>query len=163
MLGTVYWSHPIFGTHITFRDWCVHISSDNLSQNSCIPMPTQWQRCDGGERGHPDPEIRGGGGAVSQIFFRPFGPQFCLKAREGWVPRAPPLDPPLRKMIFQSVTQAVQKKGQVFSRSRTDDLGFIFSYARPTVSKEKTEVLWAGWDKLILPLMSRWVISLECR
>ena len=22
--------------HITFRDWCVHIFSDNLSQNSCM-------------------------------------------------------------------------------------------------------------------------------
>ena len=73
------------------------------------------------------------------------------------------LDPPLRRMIFQSVTQAALKKRQVFIRSRTDDLGFIFSCARPTISKEKIEVLWAGQDKLILPLMSRWVISLECR
>ena len=92
-----------------------------------------------GGGGHPDPEIRGA--RSPKFFFRPFGPQFGLKAREWWVPRAPPLDPPLRKMIFQSVTQAAQKKGQVFSRSRTDDLGYIFSSAHPTVSKEKTEVL----------------------
>ena len=33
--------------------------------------------------GHPDPAIRGGGGggAVSEIFFRPLGPQFGLKIR----------------------------------------------------------------------------------
>ena len=36
------------------------------------------------------------------------------------------------------------RKGQVFGRSRTDDLGFLFSYAHPTVSKEKIEVLSAG-------------------
>ena len=57
--------------------------------------------------------------------------------------------------IFQSVTPAARKKGQVFIRSRTDDLGFIFSYASLTISKEKIEVLWAGEDKLILPLMWR--------
>ena len=39
---------------------------------------------------HPDPEIRGWGrGAVSKIFFGPFGPQFGLKMG------APPLGPPL--------------------------------------------------------------------
>ena len=47
---------------------------------------------------HPDPKIRGWGrgGAVSKIFFGPFGPQFGLKmGGGGWAPRAPPLGPPL--------------------------------------------------------------------
>ena len=35
--------------------------------------------------GHPDPEIRKGGGCgtVSKNFFRPLGPQFGLKIRRG--------------------------------------------------------------------------------
>ena len=46
----------------------------------------------------PDLQIWGGGGvgeggAVPQIFFRPFAPQFGLKIRG----LAPPLDPPLLK------------------------------------------------------------------
>ena len=38
---------------------------------------------DNGGPGHPDPEIKwgGGGGAVSKNFFRLFGPQFGLKIR----------------------------------------------------------------------------------
>ena len=36
----------------------------------------------GGGSSHQDPEIRGGGGAVSRIkIFRPLGPQFDLKLR----------------------------------------------------------------------------------
>ena len=48
-----------------------------------------------GGAGHPDTEIRGG--LVSKKnFFRPFGPHFCRKIREGGrAPRAPPLDRPL--------------------------------------------------------------------
>ena len=34
-----------------------------------------------GRSGYPDPEIRGGGGAVSEKFFWPHGPQFGLKIR----------------------------------------------------------------------------------
>ena len=49
----------------------------------------------GGGAGHPDPEIRGGEGRSQILFFRPFGPQFGLKMKEGPTPRAPPLDPPL--------------------------------------------------------------------
>ena len=44
-----------------------------------------------GEGGHPDPEIRGGGGFKK--FFPPLGPQFGLKIRGGRTPRAPLLDP----------------------------------------------------------------------
>ena len=36
---------------------------------------------DGGAGGHPDPEIRGGGGLKK--IFRPFGPQFGPKIRGG--------------------------------------------------------------------------------
>ena len=56
----------------------------------------------------PDLQIRGGGGGgrsskpcdkgggpVSKTFSRPFGPPFGPKIRGGWVPRDPPLDPPL--------------------------------------------------------------------
>ena len=45
-----------------------------------------------GECGHPDPEARGRP-ALKIFFFRPFGPYFGLKIREGG--RAPSLDPPL--------------------------------------------------------------------
>ena len=38
-------------SHITFRDCCVHIFSDNLSRNSCIKY---------------DEKARGGGGGVSR-------------------------------------------------------------------------------------------------
>ena len=42
----------------------------------------------GGGGGHPDTEMREG--AVSKIFFRPFGPQFGLNIRgAAWAPRAP--------------------------------------------------------------------------
>ena len=35
-----------------------------------------------GGSGHPDPEIRGGGGGgLEKNFFQPFGPQFGLKTR----------------------------------------------------------------------------------
>ena len=64
----------------------------------------------------PDPDLEmgggGGGGAVIQtlrkggagskkILFRPLGPQFGLKLREGrrQEPRAPPLDPPLEVIL----------------------------------------------------------------
>ena len=62
----------------------------------------------------PDLEMGGGGGgrAVIQtlrkgetgskkILFRPLGPQFGLKLREGrrQAPRAPPLDPPLEVIL----------------------------------------------------------------
>ena len=89
----------------------------------------------GGGGGLPDPKIRGS--PVFKSFFRPFGPPFGLKAREGRVPWAPPLDPPLRKMIFQSVTQAAQKKGQVFSRSRTDDLGYFHARTRRSLKRKQ--------------------------
>ena len=36
----------------------------------------------GGGGGHPDPEIRGGGG-LKKNFFWPFGPQFGLKNKGG--------------------------------------------------------------------------------
>ena len=36
-----------------------------------------------GEPSHPDPEIKGGGGAVSKKMFQPFGPQFGLTIRRG--------------------------------------------------------------------------------
>ena len=41
--------------------------------------------------GHPDTEIRGGGGSVSKKIFRPSKSKGGARA-----PRAPPLDPPLR-------------------------------------------------------------------
>ena len=63
----------------------------------------------------PDPDLEmggGGGGAVIQtlrkgeagsktILFRPLGPQFGLKLKEGrrQAPRAPPLDPPLEVIL----------------------------------------------------------------
>ena len=51
----------------------------------------------GGGDGHPDPEIRGGGG-FKKIFFRPFGHHFGLKIRGDRAHRAPPLDLPVTKM-----------------------------------------------------------------
>ena len=44
---------------------------------------TGWSdKVGGGGDGHPDPEIRGGGG-FKTIFFRPFGHHFGLKIRGG--------------------------------------------------------------------------------
>ena len=52
--------------------------------------------------GHPDPEIRGGGGKLSEkIFFRPFGPQFGLKVRARALPLDPPLNAPIRRFILR--------------------------------------------------------------
>ena len=42
----------------------------------------------------------GGGGEVSKIFFKPFGPQFGLKISGGWAPQTPPLDLPLLLYIL---------------------------------------------------------------
>ena len=51
--------------------------------------------------GHPDSEIRrGGGGGLKNNFFRPFGPQFSLKLT-GWADlRAPPPDLPLVCILY---------------------------------------------------------------
>ena len=45
-----------------------------------------------GGNGHPDPEIRGGGGGsgLPKKLFRPFGPQFGLKIRGGGPPGSLP-------------------------------------------------------------------------
>ena len=51
--------------------------------------------------GHPDPEIRGGGGRAENLFFRPFGPQFGLKIRTRTLPLDPPLDAPIRRFILR--------------------------------------------------------------
>ena len=48
--------------------------------------------------GHPDRDIRGGGGGrrfKKKNFLRPFGHQFGLKIRGAQAPLAPPLDLPL--------------------------------------------------------------------
>ena len=53
---------------------------------------------DKGEGGHPDPEINGGGGGLKSIFFGPWDLSLVQNKGGGrvpWVPRAPPLDPPL--------------------------------------------------------------------
>ena len=42
-----------------------------------------------GGGGHPDPEIRGGGGSFLKNVFRPFGPQFGPKIRGGPGPPGP--------------------------------------------------------------------------
>ena len=47
----------------------------------------------GGGGGHPDPEIRVGDGPPPPKFFRPFGPQFGLKIREGSGPQLVSLIP----------------------------------------------------------------------
>ena len=39
--------------------------------------------------GHPDPDIRGGGGWPQKNFFWPFGPHFGLKIRGGQGPPSP--------------------------------------------------------------------------
>ena len=43
----------------------------------------------GGGAGHPDPEM-GGRGGLQKNTFRPFGPQFGLKIREGVPPEPLP-------------------------------------------------------------------------
>ena len=41
------------------------------------------QMAGGGGNGHPEPEIRRGGGAISKKKIRQFGPQFGLRIRAG--------------------------------------------------------------------------------
>ena len=53
---------------------------------------------DKGRPGHPDPEIKeGGGGPVSEILFSALRTSFWSKNKGegGGAPRAPPLNPPL--------------------------------------------------------------------
>ena len=53
-----------------------------------------------GVPGHPDPDIRGGGGWSPKKHFWPFGPQSGLKIwGGGQVPQAPPLDPSLAHFV----------------------------------------------------------------
>ena len=62
---------------------------------------------DDGGPGHPDPEIKlGGGGRSQKIFFRLFGPQFGLKIRAP--PRAPHLDPTL-SVLHKELEYEVEK------------------------------------------------------
>ena len=61
--------------------------------NKKIEVLEMHKRLPGGGGGHPDPDIKGGGGVtgLQKIFFPPFGPQFALNIRVG----GPALDPPL--------------------------------------------------------------------
>ena len=45
-------------------------------------LQISWEGAGGGGGGHPDPEIRGAPG-LPNFSFRPFGPQFGLKIKEG--------------------------------------------------------------------------------
>ena len=56
----------------------------------------------GGGPGHPDPYIRGegGGGLVSKKNCLALRASVWFKNREGVVPRAPPLDPPLMAKLY---------------------------------------------------------------
>ena len=51
----------------------------------------------GGAPGHPDPEIRGGGGGLQKNFFGPLGAAsvWSKNKRGAQASQAPPLDPPL--------------------------------------------------------------------
>ena len=59
---------------------------------------------DNGGPGHPDPEIKLGGGAVSKNFFRLIGLQFGLKIRA----RPPHLDPTL-SVLHKELEYEVEK------------------------------------------------------
>ena len=58
------------------------------------------------EPGHPDPDTRRGPSFKKKNFLGPIGPQFRLKVRRGGsrVPRAPPLDPPLRCYLVEEIS-----------------------------------------------------------
>ena len=51
-------------------------------------LQISWEGAGGGGGGHPDPEIRGAPG-LPNFSFRPFGPQFGLKIKEGPRPHRP--------------------------------------------------------------------------
>ena len=56
---------------ITASNWALGMSPDkNDSQNE--PKPEKKMGIDKGGLGHADPEMRGGGGSLQKIFFRPF-------------------------------------------------------------------------------------------
>ena len=69
--------------------------------------PTDKGRRGGGD--HPNQEIRVEGRS-QKTFSRPFGPPFGPKIRWGWVPRDPPLDPPLVTVIQCSVLLCGRRK-----------------------------------------------------
>ena len=61
---------------------CIRVTNPNVEKGSAFSGG-------GGGIGHPDPEIRGGGGGVAKkIFFGPLGPHFGRKIRGDW-PRGP--------------------------------------------------------------------------
>ena len=92
--------------------------------------------------GHPDPEIRGGGGGgspVSKIFFRPFQASVWSKNKGGGhLLRAPPLDPPLLVAEDLLVYSLLFSKSEILNsalpllaeRQRRSFLGslVVFSY-----------------------------------
>ena len=56
--------------------------------------PSDWGA--GGRGGHPDPEIKGGGGGeLKKKIFSALRASFWSKGEGGWTPWALPLDPPL--------------------------------------------------------------------
>ena len=85
-----------------------------------------------GRGGHPDPEIRGGGGGLKKNLFRPFGPQFGLKIRgAGGPPGTSPgsaighcrREDPLRSFfpmtfVYICIENAVQIGGFYYMRLR---------------------------------------------
>ena len=68
----------------------------------------------------------GRGGGLKKIFFRPFGPQFGLKLREGRGPRPPPLDPPLLSyFVFEHSCLAFRKKKKTKEHVKPFNMNFI--------------------------------------
>ena len=72
---------------------------------------------DNGGFGHPDPEIREGGGRSQINFFQPFGPQFGLKNKG--VPAPPPPAPFPRSplLLMRDPTEPVKEETGHFPTS----------------------------------------------
>ena len=68
--------------------------SKGLKSGRSGASPSSGSRPWDKERRSPRPWNKGRARSP-KFFFRPFGPQFSLKIRGRWVPRTPPLDPPL--------------------------------------------------------------------
>ena len=112
---------------------------------------------EGGGRSYRPCDKRRGGGGVSKLFFRPFGPYFGLKIRGGGAgpPRAPSLDPPM-------FSQPSQRK-RVLNEKQADP------FARAKSWQQRTRMLWlsrparfdaTGRDKVFMSLWKK-VLSSE--
>ena len=103
-----------FGLAVVYGRWSL-TKGGRTWRFDCINSGGSRPSDKGGGGGHSDPEIRRG---RRQNVFPPFGPQFGLKIRGGWAPRAPSLDPPLIPVSFPGFSPTLPER--TWERGCTD-------------------------------------------